>query len=585
MPKVKNDANAPLCDWCKKKEAEFECERCESETGDQPYRFFCGRHIQKIKNHEDPSKHNYKKICELSDSGVVELMHTSNIQKSLITGQLSQLNSELEVTVEAIEGHFQSVIDGFIEEMNLQKEKTLREIEAEISKKRNDLNSQMSSTERLLDKLKILSEHNTSEKSENDNSEEKEELISSTKAQIEIEAKEIDKFQFSAGPNFVMQPFDENIKRLARQVFDYEILSEPIDFNKLKEYARKTRPIVTGSAFKFSAPRDLPIWCLRDCPVIMLPHPDLKTNGRWARKLVELQCTAAVESNLVQRARRIHQIHGCALLKCEDGISRRVMLRRIDDKFENMEDEEEMKSDRNVIELSGPELSRHQSGQKELIKLENIIEKHVELHEYTGKHKEMLTFPVRGTYTRDTSNSVTCKYDMKLKNKLSMLLAIQILKDLTEKGKELETLSWAVRAQYFLFYVDETDMAPIPIDLNAPEPLKDLKLYEILDELDVESLPPLAIECWINLNYINDRDVMNCEPFSSKFQNPEVSFALRNFLEDANEFKVEFMARIGGTDAANAWLTNITANKENIADKIKSYLDIRTHFTVPRKNS
>jgi len=53
-------------------------------------------------------------------------MHTSNIQKSLITGQLSQLNSELEVTVEAIEGHFQSVIDGFIEEMNLQKEKTLR---------------------------------------------------------------------------------------------------------------------------------------------------------------------------------------------------------------------------------------------------------------------------------------------------------------------------------------------------------------------------------------------------------------------------------------------------------------------------
>jgi hypothetical protein len=166
----------------------------------------------------------------------------------------------------------------------------------------------------------------------------------------------------------------------------------------------------------------------------MLPHPDLKTDGKWARKLVELQCTAAVESNLVQRARHVHEIHGCALLKCEDGISRRVMLRRIDDKFENLEDEEELKSDRNVIELSGPELSRHQSGQKELIKLENVIEKHVELHEYTGKYKEMLTFPVRGTYTRDTSNSVTCKYDMKLKNKLSMLLAIQILKELVSRS-------------------------------------------------------------------------------------------------------------------------------------------------------
>jgi hypothetical protein len=132
----------------------------------------------------------------------------------------------------------------------------------------------------------------------------------------------------------------------------------------------------------------------------------------------------------------------------------------------------------------------------------------------------------------------------------------------TAKGKELESLSWAVRAQYFLFYVDETDMAPIPIDLNAPEPLKNLELFEILDDLDVESLPPLAIECWINLNYINHNDVMNCEPFSNKFQNPEVSFALRNFLEDANEFKVEFLARIGGADAANAWLTNVKVLQE-----------------------
>ena len=53
-------------------------------------------------------------------------MHKSNLQLSLIMGQLSQLNSQLEATNEAIEGHFQSVIDAFIEEMNLQKEKALR---------------------------------------------------------------------------------------------------------------------------------------------------------------------------------------------------------------------------------------------------------------------------------------------------------------------------------------------------------------------------------------------------------------------------------------------------------------------------
>ena len=162
----------------------------------------------------------------------------------------------------------------------------------------------------------------------------------------------------------------------------------------------------------------------------MLPHPDLNANGRWTRKLLELQCTAAVESNLVPRARYIHEIHGCALLKCGDGISRRVILRRIDDKFENMGDAEEMKMDRNVIELAGPQLGIHESGQKELVKLERAIEKHVDLHEYSGKHKEMLTHPVRGTFRRDTITSGTCKYDMKLKNKLSMLLAIQILKEM-----------------------------------------------------------------------------------------------------------------------------------------------------------
>ena len=53
-------------------------------------------------------------------------MHTSNLQISLIKGQLSQLNSQLDATNEAIEGHFQSVIDEIIEEVNLQKEKTLR---------------------------------------------------------------------------------------------------------------------------------------------------------------------------------------------------------------------------------------------------------------------------------------------------------------------------------------------------------------------------------------------------------------------------------------------------------------------------
>lgn len=101
-------------------------------------------------------------------------------------------------------------------------------------------------------------------------------------------------------------------------------------------------------------------------------------------------------------------------------------------------------------------------------------------------------------------------------------------------------------------------MAPIPIDLNLPDPLKDLELYGIIDDIDVDSIRPLAIECWVNLKYTNEKDLRNCEPFSSKFQSPDVSAALRTFLDDAKEFKVEFMASIDGTESTNAWLTNVT---------------------------
>ena len=53
-------------------------------------------------------------------------MHTSNLQISLIKGQLSQLNSHNDVTNETIESHYQAVMDAIMEELNLQKERTLR---------------------------------------------------------------------------------------------------------------------------------------------------------------------------------------------------------------------------------------------------------------------------------------------------------------------------------------------------------------------------------------------------------------------------------------------------------------------------
>ena len=52
LPKVKSSENAPLCDYCKKREAEYECEQCENETGETPIRYICERHLERIRKHE-----------------------------------------------------------------------------------------------------------------------------------------------------------------------------------------------------------------------------------------------------------------------------------------------------------------------------------------------------------------------------------------------------------------------------------------------------------------------------------------------------------------------------------------------------
>ena len=52
LPQVKSSVNVPMCDYCKKREAEYECEQCEKETGEPPIRFICERHLERIRKHE-----------------------------------------------------------------------------------------------------------------------------------------------------------------------------------------------------------------------------------------------------------------------------------------------------------------------------------------------------------------------------------------------------------------------------------------------------------------------------------------------------------------------------------------------------
>ena len=70
-----------------------------------------------------------------------------------------------------------------------------------------------------------------------------------TQNQIYDDAQRAKQYRPSAGPFFRLQPFDENIKRLVRQVIDYDIVTEQIDFNKLKEATGMTKPLVAGHVF------------------------------------------------------------------------------------------------------------------------------------------------------------------------------------------------------------------------------------------------------------------------------------------------------------------------------------------------
>ena len=67
----------------------------------------------------------------------------------------------------------------------------------------------------------------------------------------------------------------------------------------------------------------------------MVPHPDYDTNGPAAREQIRLLSTMAVECERVMPIKNVYELSNkVGLLKCEDGIVRRVSVRILHGKIE-----------------------------------------------------------------------------------------------------------------------------------------------------------------------------------------------------------------------------------------------------------
>ena len=74
----------------------------------------------------------------------------------------------------------------------------------------------------------------------------------------------------------------------------------------------------------------MPDWCLHDQPLIVVPHPDSLAHGPVAKEQIRQLATMAIDCGKIKRVKKLDSIFNkLAYLKCNDGITRRVSVRKL----------------------------------------------------------------------------------------------------------------------------------------------------------------------------------------------------------------------------------------------------------------
>lgn len=563
------------CDFCSDNPAIFECIQCDqSKNGKVVY--WCERHVGRPEGHQEHNRsHNFKRIVDLPSEALKEefLLHLEpnlNTHKEILKTQLLFLDKCGDEARDEIQEQMQGIMNQFTENLKLWHDKCLREIEVSINSRKNEIRAMQDTSESLANNYYRYRDYKNNEGN----------LTEEQSKDIEIRIREnyrrVNQYEAKLGPHIRLEPVGDKMKKLALRVVDYQISSEKVDFTSLS--SSKWRPITPMLTKIYNVSKDLPLWCLRDTPCIVVPHPDFDKQGKAAKRQIELLATMAVNCDKVARVNDIELLSNrLGLLKCDDGIVRRVNLRYLHESFFPPKSDQE----NYVLELSGRSIAAGNSDWF-LETIENLIEKEFRLKNWQQSGDGFVTACLpraRSSGSEADKVSGTVVYDLLLADRRSLLAAVDVLQKESVDGGQLNGVRWSRRTNCFLTFADETQLPPIPIDIAAKNPLEKLKLYQFDSELNYVDVPSMAVEVWMDLR--ESPKVMNSEPFRKRFLNAEVSFSLISFLEDAKDFRVEFIKPIHDA-APTSWIAKVIANKENLVDKLHNLLDSRKHFSVPK---
>jgi len=551
------------CISCNKAPAIWECSECG--TCDSKA-YYCEKHIKRVPEHKDVEdngkrkRHDFRRIVdemrteELKEQFTIDLDPAINDLQAQLKAERSHLTHAVKEAKNAADFKINRLCEQFYSEIDLLRQRVYNDIDKEARckvERIQEMEQKAKDTNKKFHKLGEIKDP---------------ELYDRMQKEILINWMEMDEYIPFLGPFLEFDGIDT--KKIAHMMVSHRVKMEQVDV--VRSEGIRWRPITPSMHHMYTAEHHLPQWCLHDLPLVMVPHPDYDTNGPAAREQIRLLSTMAVECERVMPVKNVYELSNkIGLLKCEDGIVRRVSVRILHDKFF---DPNALRHDF-VLELQGAFFA---SNDFTASSFTDEIDKEIERVQGTGAGKVRLRPKVKGS-TRDAY-----VYHIEFADFAGMEVAKTFFKNYKHDIKVHR------RSNCILVFVDEHHRAPIVVDDDLKSPKgQPLQLYHPDPKMNFLKYPPMAVEVWIESKSCGSHSALlnvedNFEPFRAKLIHNEVGWALRSLLKDGNDFRVEFHKQIH-RDMPWCWIGTITCDGENLRDKTEGIHNSRSHFPIPKE--